>query len=401
MKISYLLIFIFFPFFDLFWELIFQYRSLADLKFILEKSKDLFSKDMHHILEHNIGASVKHLLIGIFLTSFASFILFITVNLNLRSMLLRYSKTLVSYYKPFMGVSSFEMFILQLQCSILRYFESRWIYDIFITNNFLRWFWLPTVVGIIAPVEIRFKVYMEKTFHNKSNLINNILHATMATSFPIILFYYYSLFGNLSKIDVSSDLPNFKNCNFYYNNVSDSTCNVFLATSFFNNNFIIQKPENSHEILEVFLNIAFLDFYKIKHKSGLFLHPFTKNLIFLFFFTIANKHFLKSLCSNDIGHVCASLILEEYINVGWFKFMTLLFNLSESKMIYNNDINISNYIKNISNFENRQKFITLLSEAFILKMENHEPCCSSNLYQLTNNTTGLIERLKNIINRSK
>lgn len=397
MKVSYTLLFIFIlPFIDLIGEIIHQSRFLTSFESILVKFENAnrILTD-RGIIKHNTEEAIKHLCVAVFLVFLSTFILMVTIRPNLRTFLISKFKSYRIHVESFMGVSSFEMTLLCTQTSFIRFFESRWIFDLFITNNILRYLWLPTVLFIIAPLEARFKIFMEVKFHEFSNLAIGLVHYICFLLFPSFIFYYYLLFFKLHKININStNLMLLKDLNLYFLQQSYNTPSLMIFPTLFSNNFIAKKIDQSNP--DLLLSAILLDLYKVRCKRILFLFPFLSNLLFSFIIFIVKGSFLNSLCTNDIHHVCAQLILEEYINISWFKYFLIPFNLGVRDMIVENDLKLVELLKSFGNPE-RKHFIHKLSEAILIKMENHEIGFPSSIHRLLYNSSNLIERLENII----
>lgn len=118
------------PLIDITWELMYQIGVKLRFKSLLLQYGHLnavigHNSDIIHNLQHSLSHTLSHLLVDhiIYFTCFI--LIFLMISARLREKAISISSYVLKYFPSFFGVSSLEMLILQSQCIILRYFESR------------------------------------------------------------------------------------------------------------------------------------------------------------------------------------------------------------------------------------------------------------------------------------
>lgn len=379
-------------------DLIFEYFYLISLKFSLESKLEqykYFSEYVfkHHHLDHikkNIHHAIKHLSSHFVMIAVCVLLISVCLNENLRSRIIEKSHSLMYLFPEFLGVTRFEIFLLEIECGLIRMLESKWLWNLFIDeSSVLDKLWPGVVFLALTPLEIRFKIYLEKKYHYKASIIMGLIHATAGILFPIFYFAFVSSFYQCNKIssEILSEIGLDKNISLYYSKTPAKHSVIMPITYLYRHILLFcghsTTPETNPQIL--------FDSYKFSGFNLMFhiLSPFIKNLIFAFFIIYFDKKYLKSFCNNDIHHICAHLLLEEFLDVGFAKFFYSPINLIESMLIKMHD----NVIK--------RKCATpeLLTKYFESQLHSHNCIHPSLLYSALYNQTNIISRIDSILEK--
>ena len=305
-------------------------------------------------LEKNLLASVRgsiiHLLINF--TLIATVILFMNLmfNSNFKKSTYNIVKRLLGLFPAFHQITSFEMLILQTQCLIIRYFESRWIWNLFISEDspFNR-LWIVVVFSIWAPLEMRFKIFMEEKFHSNSVIIVGLVHALASSLYPYFSLFWILNFSNSKILEQIIRLNNVKNVSILWI-ISDSHHLKITPASFLSKNYFI--VEGGHGLYDSNLTAMMLfDSYNFNpfYKLISFIMPFVVNMMFACLAIHVNKKYLKHLHFEDIHHITSYLVIEEFLNLGFYKYLWALYRGIEKLFILKNDIAVNKYLNSLDN----------------------------------------------------
>lgn len=382
------------PFIDIFIEYIYQTGLYFSIVSRLEQYPN-FSKNVlgHHTLKY-IKESIHHTLIhistNVLLTGMCVFLVSLTINHKIRTSLFNFLFPIFYLFPSFSGVSSFEIFLLEVQCAIIRIFESKWICSLFFEDNILlNISWPLFVFFILVPLEIRFKIYIEKRLHYKAPIFIGILHAISSILLPIVYLLVSRSIFKCSLIESISFPGDLKKISVYHLK-SNSHHLEIIPISYYNS--IIIKGNISHHKEDILSSLIFESSkFDIAGIVSSLLMPFIKNLIFAFFVVYFDKKYLKMFCSNDIHHICAHLIVEEFLNIGFFKYLLSPLIILENLLVYSHDDKIRNFL-----LQNTEKS-KIATEYFNLKLHSHKSIHPSFFYCMFNNETNTISRLNEIL----
>jgi len=398
------------PLVDIVWELLYQLGLGFRLDSLIKDYKNLIpliSSEIILNIKHEVSHGLNHLITEQILYAVCLLFLLLTLNVKIRSNLFNLLKHFQKFTPSFMGVSQPEMFLLQLQCIFLRSLESKWLYDSFIRpGTVLNRLWIPIVIILVSPIEVRFKIYMEKRFHSLSTVLVGVMHAAATVLFPICYLYYLSVFYKLEPLNTNFDSLNTQ----LFSTTARFNGNGFLQYSDFVSNYIvfdssamnagghgehaslISGHQHSSMPLDILHEHAIeyvlcFNLHKSANHRYYLVAPFVKNLIFAGYVFFADKLLLKSLCSTEINHVCAHLIMEEFLSTILFRYLLSPFNIYEKAQVYK-------YDSVIAELPNKKAVIKAgLGNSLGFHGILHPSIC----FQIFNNQTNLFSRLDNIL----
>lgn len=354
-----------------------QYNKFTS--FFLENTKQNFLKKF----EESILNTIIHLSYHVLLIVSCFLLVLVTLNQKLRSLIIRISTPFLYFFPKFLNVSSFELFLLEIQCVCVRLVESKPIWNLFVNEaSILDYTWPFFVFFICAPIEVRIKIYLEEKFKQYTPIVIGVLHAFSSFVFPIVYFLSVKLFYKLEYINIDT----FHSISFYHFDTNSSHLKTLPINTLFGSFFLVQGHFSHHSKgLSEFLQF---EAYKFANFSPFYfaLAPFFKNLIFAMLVIYFDKNYIKIFCNNDIHHVCAHLLTEEFLNVGFSKFLFSPFYFIENRLIESHDQKIRNNLtnKNLSNYLSYQ-------------LHNHVNIHPSLFFMMFNNETNIIKRIDNLI----
>lgn len=382
------------PFADLLSESIYQSGLLLSIPSKINQYPKMRlvihgEEDISHI-RSSIAHTIEHLAIHQIIVLTCILCMVIAVNPRVRSSCMALLGKTSSYFPSFMGVSSSEIVLLQLQCSLVRTLESKWIWNDFVSDGtLLDRMWAPFVFAILAPAEVRFKIYMERKLHHFTPIALGVLHAVSTVLFPMVYFEYLKYFTDLrpfEPIDSSLDSLDILSSIRFFNIPSKSSHVVITPISMLNQHYLILNGDISHHHAEVCSQLIF-ESYRFSNDTYNMLAPFAKNLIFACFVMLSDKKFLKSICSQEIHHICAHLILEEFLNVGFCRYLLTPFNSFERQLAIGHDLKIASLPNKVD----------IVHNALNWQLHEHQNIHPSPFFQLFNSDTNWLERLGNIL----
>lgn len=399
------------PLVDILWEIFYQLGVGFRLDNLIKDYKNLIpliSPEIILNIKHEISHGLNHLVTEQILYTVCLFFLLLTLNVKMRSSLFNLLKHFQMLTPSFMGVSKPEMFLLQLQCILLRSIESKWLYDSFIKpGTILNRLWIPIVILLVSPIEVRFKIYMEKRFHSLSTVYAGLMYAVATVFFPICYLCYLLVFYELEPLNTNSESLN---TNFFFTTARFNENGFFQFSNFVSSCIVFDSSEmnagghGEHNSLvsghqhsstpsmalhrDASDYVIYFNLHKIANRRYYyFVAPFVKNLIFSGYVFLADKLLLKSLCSTEINHICAHLIMEEFLSTVLFRYLLSPFNIYEKAQVYKYDSVIAKLPSKKAiiqaGLRNNIGFHGLL----------HPSIC----FQIFNNQTNLFSRLDNIL----
>lgn len=398
------LVFMIIPYIDIIVELINQ----AFWAFILPKSFENMSlsdfglgslasainlHDFQHAIKHSHLASTIHLLKSLAIVSALTLFLIVTLNKSLRSPLIKLVSILRLGFHSEKVISRFEISILYLMTFIIRALESKWLFNLFVKEDSLMDYMWILVLLLVVVVEVRFKVYLEKIFHSASTTIICAFHLLGTLILPFVIYYFHT-YMNGSELEFVDNISN--------GLVEDDplqlinpSCHhglkIHYLQFFRSGMFLVEGKKDHFKDLEKIMFLIAMDSYKSNVFWEYFLKLIIKNIVYIVTIYFADKYFLNSLCSDDIHHICAHLIMEEYINSGFIKIFNIPFSYFEQQTrIAECDTAIYEYLKDFPNS------VKSLIFAFQNKMNNHEMFDNTFIYNLWNNSSSLSKRAERI-----
>ncbi|ELA42286.1 uncharacterized protein VICG_00686 [Vittaforma corneae ATCC 50505] len=382
------------PLIDLLVECFYQILLVLSLNTKLSQYKNfskliLKEKHLHHI-EESIYHTLCHLSLHMGMAIVCVWLIAIALSSRLRSFVLCHISSILYLFPKFLNVTSFEIFLLEIQCVCVRCIESKWIWNLFVNeSSILDYIWPVFVLLIWAPFEVRFKIFLEERFHHLAPIVLGITHGMACTTFPIAYFLAMKLVYHSVKSEINSSLI-LKKLGFYHFETASKHVKVLPISMPSDQFFLVQGHISDHSkgIYE------FLQFeaFKFDGYASMYylLQQFAKNLIFACLVIYFDKRFLKVFCSNDIHHICAHLLTEEYLNVGFSRYLFSPFTFVENYFINQHDMKIK---------ENVGRDVSSLSNYFSFQLHNHKNIHPSLFYRLFNNETDTIERIDNILRK--
>lgn len=383
------------PFIDILIECIYQWRLYLSIDSRLKQYHSFSQKVLGHQTIFHIRESIIHTLAHIstnaILIGMCVLLVSLTLNYKIRTSLLNFLFPVLYLFPSFSGVSSFEIFLLEVQCGIIRVFESKWIWALFFKENtYTNALWVLFVFLVAVPMEIRLKIYIEKKLHYKAPIFIGTMHAASKLLFPIAyLLVSKRLAFKCSLIDTISFFGNSRKISVYHQK-SNSHHLEIIPISYYNS--IMIKGDLSHYKGDILSTLVFESFrFNLVGTLTSILIPFVKNLIFAFFVIGFDKRYLKMFCSNDIHHICAHLITEEFLNVGFFKYLLSPLTILENLLVYSHDETVR---KALSKDPRKN---SIVAEYFDLQLNSHKNIHPSFFYSMFNNETNVISRLDTIL----
>lgn len=382
------------PFADLLSESVYQSGLFISTPSKMEEYPKLRSifhgeETVSHI-RSSIVHTIEHLAVHQIIVLVCLLCMAITINSRARLACMALLEKTSPYFPPFMGVSSSEIVLLQLQCSLIRVLESKWVWNDFVSGgSLLDKMWAPFVFAILAPVEIRFKIYLERKLHHLAPMALGVLHAASTVIFPIVYFGYLKYFSELRSFDPtdsSTDSLSILSSIQFFNVPGQSSHISITPISMFSHHYLILNGDISRHYTEVCSQLLF-ESYIFNNSLYNSLAPFAKNSIFACFVILLDRKFLKSICSREIHHICAHLIFEEFLNVGFCRYLLTPFNNFEKGLAIDHDLKIAS-------LPNKVKIV---HDALKWQLHEHKNIHPSPFFQLFNSDSNLLERFGNIL----
>lgn len=300
--------------------------------------KQLLPKTINHVMHHLAG----HLFLCF--NSFL-FVMFIASKKICDSLAVKFKSFSLLFIKDFMGLSSMEMFLLQLEHCIVVYLESPNFIKQCISHKFyhahesvINVIWVILIIFAVVPILVRCKVYCEVRLHYEAPLV-------AAAVFTIFLFFYkLFLFNvdlrilrnlediNITKFNVLNDYIGGKgyNINIYNDKEKHYDTSQLVLDFVFSKNIILYGDISKYSFKEkeaALLHCSF-DFSFWGQLSEVFI-PLVQRFLFAFICIYFSKYHLKRFCNDHIGHITAFLILEEMLDTNVQKFIFAPFNILE------------------------------------------------------------------------
>lgn len=358
-----------------------EYKNFS--KFILKE------EHLRHI-EKSICHTLYHLSLHIGVTAACMSLVAIALSSRMRSFVLRCISSSLYLFPKFLNVTSFEIFLLEIQCICVRTIESKWIWNLFVNeSSILDYVWPIFVLLIWAPLEVRFKIFLEERFHQLAPVVLGIMHGMSCIALPIAYFLGMKLACHCEKSEFNS-LSTLKKLSLYHFETASKHMKILPISMLSHQFFLVQGHISSHSkgIYEFLQFEAFrFDGYA---STYYLLQQFAKNLIFACLVIYFDRRFLKIFCNNDIHHICAHLLTEEFLNVGFSRYLFSPFIFIENYFISQHDMKIK---------ENLGKEVPLLSNYFSFQLHNHKNIHPSYFYSLFNDETNIIERIDDILRK--
>lgn len=264
--------------------------------------------------------------------------------------------------------------------------------------------WFPFVIIVVAPIEIRIKVFLEKKLHTFFTITLGMIHAVSVFLLPFAYIWFLSFYYDCKSLEIG---PEYKNLNAYYMNGKVSN-NGFILYSTPMSNYIVFDSSFSGDSAKLHHSSGLKDTHKyafdipdkntVDYVLNFNLHridnfryhliaPFLKNAMLAVYVYIADRLFLKTFCSTYINHICDYLILEEFVSTILFKYLVSFFNIYEKLAISNSD-------SLIGQLKNKEEII---SSGLSQNINFHGLLHPSLPFQIFNNQTNLFSRLENIL----
>lgn len=388
---------------DLCWEYGYQLVYYFNIDRVFSRystlSKAIIPEHVLHDVEHSIIHNIIHLSIHLLLVISCIFFFSLLISQRLRQVVFDWTSYVLGAFPAFKSVSNFEICLLTSLCSIIRYFENKWVWDMFVPKESkLTYLWPFFVVCLWAPIEIRFKIYLEKTIHYKAPYVLGLMHAVATVVFPLFYFTYSKIFFKVTpfELNVVPDFLDMKNIQGFHKHSSADHLNI-MSFSFFNKGFFLVEGKETdlhHHLSDISLSFL-LESYKFMTSSRIYflLYPFITNLIFAYAVVKVDKMYLKQLTSPEIHHICAHLILEEFLNIGFNKFFSAVFSVFAVILTTSRDTQIQEILNSDTKMKNSLiKFISFL-------VHSHRNICPSSFYSFFHNETNTLDRIDFLLNK--
>lgn len=380
------------PFADLVAESVYQSELFVSIPSKIKQYPELRpvfhgEETISHI-KSSIIHTIEHLAIHQIVVFVCFLYMIIAIDSGARSIFMTLLEKTFPYFPSFMGVSSPEIVLMQLQCSIIRILESKWVWNDFVAcGTVLDRMWIPFVLIVLAPVEIRFKIYLERKLHHLAPIVLAVLHASSATLFPIFYFFYLQCFSGMRPLNtVDSSLDGIFSLAQFFHVPSKSSHVTVTPVNMLGHHYFVLNGDISHHYAEVCSQLLF-ESYQSSNSLYSTLAPFAKNMAFACFVIFSDKKFLKSICSREIHHICAHLILEEFLNVGFCRYLLVPFNSFERGLVADHD-------RKIARLSNKTQIVR---NAFNWQLHEHKNIHPSPFFEFLHSDTNMLERFEKIL----
>lgn len=353
----------------------------------------------NHLRKHmweSINHTIAHISTHLWLLCVVSCLASILSMSSAKKYILSKLKSALNAFTPFFGLTSFEILVLHVQCFTVRLIESKWIWDLFVPQgspfNIL---WPIFVFSIWSPIEIRFKIFLEKKLHYKASIVLAILHASATAIYPLLRLAYSLVFQS-SKIlnfnaDITKFIPALRNASMIIIPSKSHHLQV-ISTSFFGKDYFIVEGHHGSDLTELSNYLMFESYnFSLIMKMYNFIAPFMINMIFAGLAIFLSKRYLKRFHLSDIDHVTVYLVLEEFFNLGFFQYLQSPFKTFENKLILQNDNFIKEYLSTI---KNRKE---VLSRFLNQEIHSHKNIFPSPLSLFINSTINPLRRIETIL----
>lgn len=386
---------------DILLESFYQLFALFRFDSFISSFPEFVKLILNDHLKTEIFSSIKHTIVHLSVHSLlictCVALLIILFTPKAKTGIFKVVKHVSGAFPAFYGITSFEILILQTQCFVVRYLESRWVWNIFVSeHSMFNLLWPIFVFSIVAPLEMRFKIFLEKKFHYKAVVAIGLLHALSSLIFPYIqLFLSMKVFkSTIVKIndEIAPVISHFKNTTIVFLQSKSHHLNI-TAASFFNRNYFLIEGHHGTDLNDIsasllFESYKFRTFYKIISAIS----PFVLNMMFAGIVIFLNKRYLKHLHSADINHITIYLVIEEFLNLGFFKFISAPYRVIEKLLISRNDATI------------KTRLDLSISNSIILKfieqaIHSHKRICSSPLSILFSCESNTLRRVENVLKK--
>lgn len=323
---------------DLVYELIHQSFFSKNIRKCLMKNRNTIDflshgsdQELEKSIHHNIHNTICHLIIHWCLLKICAVFVCICASPRFCELIDNKMKNVkFMFINRFMGLSSFEMLLIQIEHVCILYCECKGPFFHVYGNTWLSLgIFLIVLIFLIVPLLVRCKVYMEKRFCSLAPFLSAII-------FTIFLEFYHFIIFNIDHLVLEKLIKitnNYKILNSYckdksinfvaYNNPDKEYDTCTSSSSFaFSVNAIIYgslshfKPK---EIEAALLHEAF------KHTFvgvvGNTILPLVQRILFAVFLVYFSKRCLKPFCNRNISHVTGFLVLEEVLSMGVERFI--------------------------------------------------------------------------------
>ncbi|KAM0680754.1 hypothetical protein GINT2_001027 [Glugoides intestinalis] len=382
------------PFSDILFEYTYQIFLLFSLRRNLTRYPKFLKRILNdHMLKHikeSIMHNIHHLSIHAFLILTSLVLVSITLNQKIRSRMFTLFSPIIYFFPKFLGVSEFEILLLELQYGIARCLESKFIWDLFVDETpFFNLLWPVFVFLILIPLEIRFKIFLEHKFHHMAGIIVSLLHATATVLFPIIYFAFVCMFYDCRKlgIPVSSYLAGTTNTSLYYLNTHSTHVKIMPIPGIRHNCFLVIGNFSHHVNSSLLFESCNFDGYNL---ILYIINLFIRNLLFAGIMILFDKKYLKMFCNNEVHHISAHLLTEELFDVGFSRYFLVLNTLFENMISYQ-------YDEKLRSMKLSDK---VLSDYFESQLHNHKNILPSKLRSLFNPERNFLERIERLLSNN-
>lgn len=380
------------PFVDILFECSHQLRLLICPTTALVSCANfcIVCKNLMHELPKSIYRTLIHLSLHAWLCILTFTLILVAISPRLRASIIQWSFITPKVFPKFMSVSTFEIFLIEVLSASCRIIESKWIWNLFVKESSLfDYFWFPLCAIFIAPFEIRFKIYLEEKFRTLAPVVIGILHALATSIMPILYFVGSQCFVGCKLKSI--DLTNFGLgiVNYYHLQTSSTHLKIIPVNMIFRNCFLVQGDARHTKGMSVHLVFEAYKFYNLSAFFYLIL-PLLENMIFAALVIYLDRKLVKTMCSNDIHHICAHLILEEYLCVGLSRYIYSPFTWIDKYLISQHDKKIKDL-----GYMNTD----MLRNYFHFQLHGHANVHPSMIYQFFNGETDIIGRIDTLLSK--
>lgn len=373
-------------------------KPSAAVKFI----ESLNMHDLMEIIHKSVHHRIMHLFTHLFLSQTSLLFLLYIMNKNIIGFSLNLFKDFsFLIVRRFMGLSSFEMLLLQLEHAIFIFFECMACFSHFFDDSTLSLLvWSCLVVFVITPIHVRAKVFLEKRLHWKAPLVMAAIYSLVLYLYPYIFFMVdLKMLHHLEKIDMRFESVNTLCSNYgtsfsLYHDPSPHYSESYKIINFFGTKSII-----------VHCNFAKIDPKRIEpllfhacqsfKMSGLFANTFLpvfQRFLAAFVMIVFDKYMLVRLCGKSIDHVTAHLVVEEAFANNLERYVFVVLNL------------IHHYVEHRADIAVQKEGLGVQLAEFLVLSElpaGCTPIISHSIYKFFNHGSDLFGRIGILINHSK
>ncbi|KAI4291361.1 hypothetical protein PAPHI01_0635 [Pancytospora philotis] len=324
---------------DIIWDYCHQLSSLKNFGAVLGafprllafiKSEEI--KEFKHHAVHSVQHTAQHLLMHFGLVQIATIFLITVLSSRLCEYCVVRTKSLnFLSLAPFLSLSAFEMFLLQLEHAVLIYFEAKpYFFHLFGDNILVHLLWIVSVVFFIVPLVVRAKVYTEHRLHYAAPIL---MAAVFALGCYVFNFVYFMIdrdvlhhlgsirdrFGILHRFCDEHGLS----VRFYNSNEKhyEAACTTLSFLHYRNIIIYGDLGQFTDRQIEAALLHECCSFTALGMLEALLL-PTIQRFLFAFFCIFVSKRYLKKYFSiKTINHITAFLVLEECLAMGLQRYL--------------------------------------------------------------------------------